>query len=764
MAASRLLAVIVAVAALAHCVSALQQTIYPGSYISLPGTYGKCPCLYSYILNSGNENHKFAIYMVDTENYNAILNGKPFLYMAGYSTMPPGTHSTSIDFGPTTPGEGLHIVVQNLGQNYLTLTYNYRIVPAEVTTGVFASGAHLRVPFPHMGPAFFTFSFSFSDKRCYVGAFIMNQSGYDNFLSTGQPFITFARRFFYLGLDTTVKFQGYLPKHENVSLILQNVNQKARREVNVTITYNIVHQLAPVIESVSSVDPAGGVVTITGRNFGPAGTGLSPRVTVGGQTCSDATVSVANWELKCTVAAGTGGGHNVFVQIEGFDSGSSGDGKFSYIGFAAPSQPQQASTPPPPPTPPPAEKPATQQTSTEQQQQQQKSQEKPAVSADLKAIHSAAFESSRAPSTTYNVVETPGTEFFSYILDQMRSSPLFARKLHLFEDPIGFIDFHNPGERDEAVRLSEELQSELQALQFPSSCESQKSIVYSFSVRMGLGAHLNFLTVALRFAYERNWTVVTALPNDWLYWEGCRDGFHCLFERISSCNQFNTQPMEYWESMGPGSTGVDAEGTQLRHWVPTKYKHLGLRWFRAQLARFLFRPKPALLLKIDEMKRRVGWSGPVIGLHMRRRAEKVDQGEIEMLKTVVGPLYHPHVTKYGLLPPISAYMEAVRVIANRTGVYSVFVTSDADFQKELAAYEAEGFRFLYDRSEKRNRDFHEADIDAVATIGSLYLLGECNHWVGTFSSAYGRYGHDLMISKRLHSVALSIDIPWIAYP
>lgn len=69
----------------------------------------------------------------------------------------------------------------------------------------------------------------------------------------------------------------------------------------------------PTISSTSRPGTAGGTVTITGTNFGPVSPNLITKVQIGQAECTSATVTVANTELTCTVAAGTGAGITVVV-------------------------------------------------------------------------------------------------------------------------------------------------------------------------------------------------------------------------------------------------------------------------------------------------------------------------------------------------------------------------------------------------------------------------------------------------------------------
>jgi len=91
----------------------------------------------------------------------------------------------------------------------------------------------------------------------------------------------------------------------------------------------------PTVSSITSVPTAGGTVTITGTNFGPAGSAAlsasaGGSIVVAGKACTSGTVSVAHTKITCTQLEGTGGGKDVTVTVSTLSSGTTGNGKFSY--------------------------------------------------------------------------------------------------------------------------------------------------------------------------------------------------------------------------------------------------------------------------------------------------------------------------------------------------------------------------------------------------------------------------------------------------
>ncbi|KAH3762247.1 zymogen granule membrane glycoprotein [Pelomyxa schiedti] len=72
---------------------------------------------------------------------------------------------------------------------------------------------------------------------------------------------------------------------------------------------------APVINSASAVEAAGGTVTILGTNFGPLLSSVV--VTFNGVTCSDARVVQAHVQISCNAGAGVGTGIPISMAVDG---------------------------------------------------------------------------------------------------------------------------------------------------------------------------------------------------------------------------------------------------------------------------------------------------------------------------------------------------------------------------------------------------------------------------------------------------------------
>ena len=115
------------------------------------------------------------------------------------------------------------------------------------------------------------------------------------------------------------------------SNILVRANVRGLKSAaNYDATYSLP---SPLIGTVGPAATAGSIVTVTGVNFGPSGEcykNYFETVTIDGRDCTDPTVSVSGTEILCLSPEGAGKELDVFVQMRGAHTGTSGQRKFSY--------------------------------------------------------------------------------------------------------------------------------------------------------------------------------------------------------------------------------------------------------------------------------------------------------------------------------------------------------------------------------------------------------------------------------------------------
>ncbi|QDZ19799.1 hypothetical protein A3770_03p23170 [Chloropicon primus] len=109
-----------------------------------------------------------------------------------------------------------------------------------------------------------------------------------------------------------------------------NVQLYIRGQNTGTTGNGLLSYYGPQVTSVSTIPTSGGTVTITGKHFGPVGTSQINFVTIDGEFCTNAQVTVATSAITCDFQQGIGQGYNVVVKLNGETSQTTGNGKFSY--------------------------------------------------------------------------------------------------------------------------------------------------------------------------------------------------------------------------------------------------------------------------------------------------------------------------------------------------------------------------------------------------------------------------------------------------
>ena len=115
----------------------------------------------------------------------------------------------------------------------------------------------------------------------------------------------------------------------NVPIVVSAADLENEGGVDVSYTYP-----DPEITSISRGSTGGSVITISGNNFGPAGEcyqNYIESVQVAGSDCGDPTVTVTGEQVICLVAEGSGPDHDAVVTMRGANTGTSGNGLYSYL-------------------------------------------------------------------------------------------------------------------------------------------------------------------------------------------------------------------------------------------------------------------------------------------------------------------------------------------------------------------------------------------------------------------------------------------------
>lgn len=211
-----------------------------------------------------------------------------------------------------------------------------------------------------------------------------------------------------------------------------------------------------------------------------------------------------------------------------------------------------------------------------------------------------------------------------------------------------------------------------------------------------------------------------------------------------------------WQEVIGNAPGPDGSGP-VRLWIPPAFRHKGLLWWRAQLTRFLLRPKGWVLRYIQGRSAALGVpAGPadargVVGLHVRRGDKAYDayQGAV--------------------FSSIDAYVQKARALA--PAAHAMYVSTDDPAVIAGLPHTAsrQGIALLHDPEEPRFNGSHiyappgvslarwpafpgndprvNTTLYALETIKSIWLLTfACEHFVGTVTSSMSRLVYQFRVA------------------
>jgi hypothetical protein len=307
--------------------------------------------------------------------------------------------------------------------------------------------------------------------------------------------------------------------------------------------------------------------------------------------------------------------------------------------------------------------------------------------------------------------------------------------------------------------------------QFPESCaEAPKLLVPDWTFGFGSAVHVQSYTFEVAHAVNRTWIAVDT--EEWKHFKHSRKdpycqaentfGFECYFEPITSCIPralgFTLHTIPWYERVERSDISRLTDPLDKNVWAvrwndwmpqgsafherPEKYRKVRSQlWYQSQIVAYLFRLKPHVLNQCEALMSKINFrkksGGPIVGMHIRH-------GD-KFLETF------PH--------PFSQYMELLK--AKWPHVKRVFLASDDKFvffESFLSdKYKKDGYEFLYVMDET----FYKSDWENFRSLlCDIYILSECDYFVGTMSSNLGRLVWELMYSKKPGAQVLSLDSPW----
>ena len=195
-------------------------------------------------------------------------------------------------------------------------------------------------------------------------------------------------------------------------------------------------------------------------------------------------------------------------------------------------------------------------------------------------------------------------------------------------DNLASVDGHAEWRIQEAKELEALVQKRLTTLQNPQDCSSARKLLCNLNKGCGYGCQLHHAVYCFITAYGTERTLILKSKG----WRYNRNGYEEIFQPVSETCREATGQKSHW----PGSEKtinveipiIDSINPRPKYLPPAIPKDLSDRimrihgdpivWWVSQFLKYLLRPQPNTAQMLTEAESELGFSKPIVGIHVRR--------------------------------------------------------------------------------------------------------------------------------------------------
>ncbi|XP_041468752.1 alpha-(1,6)-fucosyltransferase-like isoform X2 [Lytechinus variegatus] len=317
------------------------------------------------------------------------------------------------------------------------------------------------------------------------------------------------------------------------------------------------------------------------------------------------------------------------------------------------------------------------------------------------------------------------------------------------------VDGYSSWRQKEAKELTKLVQQRLRYVQNPKDCSKVKKISCNIRIPCGYGCQLHHVTYCLLVAFATGRTLVLDSKGMKYAKEGLDKYFLPLSE---TCLDHNGNSTGRWGQQGfedlqvltlPIIGGFHPRPDWLPLAIPQDISQRLMRlhgnpivWWMGQLVMYIQRPQPSFQKDIDKMKEAIGFTHPIVGLHVRRTDK-------------IGTEASFHAIEEYMFHAIEYYQRLER--RQKVPVRKIYLaTDDANLLKE-AEEKYPDYVFIGDHSIAKSAGLSSrySDDSLRGIILDIYFLSRTDFFVGTFSSQVSRAVYEMM--QYLHEEGASAN-------
>lgn len=316
---------------------------------------------------------------------------------------------------------------------------------------------------------------------------------------------------------------------------------------------------------------------------------------------------------------------------------------------------------------------------------------------------------------------------------------------HLSDEVDGMGDWR----LKESLELGKLVQNRIRYLQNPKDCGEARKMVCNLSKGCGYGCQLHHVTYCLMLAYSTERTLILESKG----WRYSSDGWEKVFQPLSNtCTDRSGKSSKHWgpeESIKnvqvvemPIVDSLHPRPLALPLAIPEDLADRLIRlhgdpavWWIGQFVTYLTRPQQHLAEDLAQTKSKLGFSNPVVGVHVRR----TDKVGLEAA-------YHG-IEEYMLYVDewFDTYEQRHPGIRRKVYLASDDPTVLSDAKKLYPHYE-----FISDNEISKTAGLGSRYTDASlrGVIIDIHFMSLCDYLVCTFSSQVCRVAYELMQPMR----------------
>lgn len=337
------------------------------------------------------------------------------------------------------------------------------------------------------------------------------------------------------------------------------------------------------------------------------------------------------------------------------------------------------------------------------------------------------------------------TQLVSHIDKMLGNCQGYQRTLNSDFLKLKSVDGMDEWRKKESQELTNLVQRRFHYLQNPKDCSKAKKIVCNLSKGCGYGCQLHHVVYCMMVSYANSRTLILESKG----WRYAAAGWESVFQPISNtCTTKTGTSSVFWkdpktiedvqviempiiDSLHPRpdylplSFPKDLSDRLLRlHGDPTV-------WWIGQFIKYLTRPQDHLKQELERAKQKLGFTGPIVGVHIRRTDKLAAEAS-----------FHS-VAEY--MTYVEDYFSALEL--RNPGVQRrVFLASDDPTALPEAKKNYPDYTFISDPSATLsaglNRRYSDESLRGV--ILDIHFLSLCDHLVCTFSSQVCRVAYEIM--------------------